>query len=367
MSKKQTTSHYFGEELKKYYKDILEQAVYLNCKKEFVEKKNIWCPNISEEDDWNDFVTFCLEQPFPNDDISGKQYAYDFEWFCFLKKSFMYGTEWMAELIDLYKGIDNFYDKAECDNEKKNKIILWLLKGAMKSTIQIDKKNLWKILFVEADSDKNYVIQSKDEIEKAGKTLFFRNPSNNEDDDLSVYVYEDVFAEDKEKDDYKKCLEGFVSEKDWIGFVSNKLKELLKEQKTDLETIYEKTFEYVLKLKNDEIIKITIPEEIKEKASKVILPAKFFPKLKNSGQKAYLERIAGYLAKPDKDNFGYRLFGGSIKDDDDIKKSYRYLKTLGVKTEPKIIKENGMCTFDKLTQAIMPDYSNTSTDVSPQT
>lgn len=363
MQTSQKTTHYFGEILRKFSDNIKNEGVYLNCKREFVANNDIWGPNI-KEDEWNDFIAFCLGNPLPEDGENRRQYAYDYEWYVFSKKL---DKSWKANLINLYKGIEDFYINSDFNVEKKNEVILWLLEDAMKSNYN---KSEWKILFIE---DKNnecgYRITSKKEIEDSNKTVFFHNPKEDIDDELSIYIHEDVFVSDEDKKKYKVCLNRFVSEKDWDTFLENKLKKLAEQNCIDIETCFYETYKYVPIIKY--VKKVKVPEEINKLACKVVLPADMYVSVKNEGEKVYLSRIAEHLSggvgqKHDEDG-EYRLFKFkediSKWDEGEVNRYCEYLFCLGCKSQPEIIENSyHKLTYDELTKAIMPDYANTTTD-----
>ena len=399
MYNEQTSSHYFMETLKEFFKDIKEEEVYLNCENEFVKKDKLWMPGISERSDenkkeeWNRFVNFCGNEPLPCEkDNSEKkmQYPFDLKWYDFARNNGVSKrANWQSDLIDLYGGIDRFYNECgNIDNNEKNEIVFWLLNGVSSYSPYYSNRYKWKIIFLKTDkedgsNESEYIITSKSDFENEnpGKVIFSRMTETDfEDDELICYVYEDVF-EDGQKRQYLECLERILSiqQKNWTDFINNKLKNL---KENEVEDIINDTYKYVLQLEIGEISKIE-NKEIKEKACKLVLPIEVAepimnikPELFKEGKKKYLQKIATYF----KDNGcqeyeGYRLLKvgkegekGVVDEnivteetDENKKKLVKYLARLGCKLDPEIIVDTDdphLYTYDKLTKAIIKGKLN---------
>ena len=344
----QNTYHYFIDALKGFYYDITDYRnicpFYLNIEREFVTKDKILTPIIANDAEWETITEFCLNEPLPD---SEKQFSFNYNWHIFTKNiAGCNCVDYKLKLLTKYNGVCNFYNQSTLDKDKKNKIVLEMLKD-------VGKSDDWQILFVESDNENGFDIISKNDAKKSGKAVFFHNDKDKtDDDDLSIYINKEVFS-DEDYELYKQVLEGFVNVKDWTSFLSNMLKSL-EDDSGDIYSIIDKTCAFLGQVN---LKKLNISDKIEDKFKKFILPVSAFEKSTlGKNHLAYLKKIAE--SEPEK--FGYEFF--------DISKCKNcngysdtlidYLFELGVKHKPDVIDKK----FDALTLAIMPNYSQLTSD-----
>lgn len=353
---KQTTPHYFKNELIKFYDEIMKKEIFLNISDEFVKKENIWLSNIKDENEWNDFTRFCLKKAFPNE---SKQYAKNYKWYRFAKGNQTTGEPWESKVLKVYGGIKTFYNNTEIEDVKeKNRIVLNVLEKAKN---MLNNSTL-SILFVE--NDNGFQICSKEEVNASGKVVFFHSENESLKDEISVYIAKAVFKYKEVEDSqdyskYQKLLEGVVDKKDWKDYVENIVKKMVQ----DLESfsIYEcvmSVSSYLRYITLDEIKTLTIPNEIKKKCCQYIIPSAPWEKYNLKGEIAYRKAIANYIEDVGNDKLDYVLLKISELSDlnADTDKLIEFLLKLGVKAGP------GNLENDILSQNIMPKYTGIITD-----
>lgn len=374
----QKTGHFFSGKLQEFLNKIKKEAIYLNVNKEFVTSDTIIKPNFGSGDPddpekvkvWDYFTKFCLKKSLPN---SEKQYSFNYEWYRNTPaKNYI---RW-HELLNLYGGVKHFYyyksplppeEKIAINltPEEKIEIILFILDKSITIYDPCTKYYTWEILFIESnESTDGFVITSKQNAENEGKVVFFRGEKcANVNDEFSLYVSEKPFTKEQYAE-YKKTLtrNNFICEKSWTSHLNNQLKTLASaEDKSTVYDIVKKTFVFFKILKIQGENSFEVDTSVKKLFSGYVVKYPDFTEAlcnKSEGEREYLNSIYLEVAGDSEKKYGKEVFDtakcGVSPEDKPL--LLEYLLKLGVKQSP----ENVDGSFDVLTLAVMPGYSNMS-------
>lgn len=370
----QTTKHFFADKLVEFYNKIIKENNYLNINKEFVGAKDIWLPSLNnsngkqEWNEWNDMIEFCLHKRLPGE--GGEQYSFSFSWYeyCSIlrkngkQREFKFDPKWRFFLLEKWGGIKKFYEESPLEIPEKNRIMLDMLTG-LKSGNKEEMKRL-DVLFVEAEMTENgYEITNIEKKSREGKEVFFRNTkeeiSETEQGDYYVYI-KNIFKSEKEYDDYKLCISGFIAVKDLEVFLTNLLQTYEGDECSAVQC-FEETKKYIPLIKDMKNVKVS--PKLKAKFQNYVFRETVWQDYKLTGQIEYLKKIARYLENNENSEIGYKLWPIDNWEEDTKKIMQQYLIHLGVKIKPVLVTNGkGGIRFDKLTSLVMPSFEETESD-----